>query len=286
MAFAGFLLLLSNAAGISSHCIFLLGGEINVKIVFLIMSIIATLWVRKPIFECSSIISGTGTKIRITVGNIFNQRGDIVIPVDSSFNTRVDEKIISKGSIHGQFIEKYFSINIEVLNAILKEELGRKPERLLRKRVSKNNGNTDVYSIGTSVILDDVDTDRDFILCAMADLNEHDIARTCPNRIYDSCTSIFELYQAERTKCNRLNMPLVGTNFGRTFENNRMECILIIICSFLKERKFTEGCNELNIVIYDKDYYQSELNIYNLKYVIDIICSNPKFIYTLYNLHR
>ena len=49
-----------------------------------------------------------GTTVHIVTGDIFEQKGLKVIPFNEYFDTQVDDRIISKRSLNGQYIEKIF----------------------------------------------------------------------------------------------------------------------------------------------------------------------------------
>ena len=47
-------------------------------------------------------------KINIFYGDLFEQKGNIIIPVNEYFDTIVDDKIIAEKTLHGQFVKKIF----------------------------------------------------------------------------------------------------------------------------------------------------------------------------------
>lgn len=281
-ALTGFFWIVTSFYNLETVLFCVFAKPVTIKGVCICVSVLLTLIARRPLISCASKISGTDTKIRITVGDIFKCQGDVVIPVDTAFNVEVNEKIISERSLHGQFINNFFENNVEELDNIISQQLAHKT--IVGQRESQNNGKLPIYDIGTSVIWHNSQKKQKFILCAMATMNASDIAKAHPSDVYKACQKVYSLYNFEITKTAQLNVPLMGTGFGRGFEA-RISCILTIICSFLENSSFSNGCNELNIVIFEKDYYSSGLNIYSLRHLLEALCSNPKIAFTLCNLH-
>lgn len=75
-------------------------------------------------------------QLQVTVkeGDVLKERGIIVIPVNNYFDTIVDDVIISKKSVHGQFVLQYLAENPDVkqLNKLISDDL---------KKISSFNSN-------------------------------------------------------------------------------------------------------------------------------------------------
>lgn len=66
-------------------------------------------------------------QLQVTVkeGDVLKERGIIVIPVNNYFDTIVDDVIISKKSVHGQFVLQYLAENpdVKLLNKLISDDL-------------------------------------------------------------------------------------------------------------------------------------------------------------------
>lgn len=71
--------------------------------------------------NCNSIeIMAGKSMIVVEYGDIFEYEDPVVIPVNRSFDTSVNEQIVSEKSLHGQFINRYFSEDL----SNLEEQIG------------------------------------------------------------------------------------------------------------------------------------------------------------------
>ena len=78
-----------------------------------------------------------GTTVHIVTGDIFEQKGLKVIPFNEYFDTQVDDRIISKRSLNGQYIEKIFPNTIK-LNQLIQENKDLNiDENVLKKSINR-----------------------------------------------------------------------------------------------------------------------------------------------------
>lgn len=168
--------------------------------VFLISYIvIGFLYKRKVSFAMGS------TQVEILVGDIFRIPGYKVIGCDAHFDTRIDDIVISKTSLHGQFVR-----NISTPEK-LKDLILREADRL--GLVADEQG-LYRFPLGT-VLRYDSDTDgQTFLLLAMTELDEQ----------YKSCTNIPEYESMLMTMWGELDrlyakndlvIPLLGSGITR-----------------------------------------------------------------------
>ena len=164
-ALTGFFWIITSFCNLETVLFCVFAKPITIKGVCIGVSVILTLIARRPLMSCASQISGTDTKIRISVGDIFKCQGDVVIPVDTAFNVEVNERIISARSLHGQFINNFFKNNVENLENTISQQLAHKT--VIGQRESQNNGKLHIYDIGTAAVWDNSPEKQKFILCAM-----------------------------------------------------------------------------------------------------------------------
>ncbi len=81
--------------------------------------------------------------------DLFSEKGIIVIPVNEYFDTIVDDEIISKNTIHWQFINKYFLWDTRELDNKIKIELNNIES--IEKNNSRKKWKKNKYKLWTSI---------------------------------------------------------------------------------------------------------------------------------------
>ena len=146
-----------------------------------------------------------GMDVDIVVGDLFGTEGVKVIPFDEYFDIKVDDKVISKNSLNGIFVEKYADRN--ALKQVVEE---RQPSLL--KPFKAGDGRI-CYPLGT------VKDCEDFALLAFTHMDE--VNRACLHRgQYEECLlnmwdELDRMYAGRR-----IVLPLLGSGITR-FENGK-----------------------------------------------------------------
>ena len=94
-----------------------------------------------------------GSKVVVKTGDIFKQQGLKAIAFNEYFDTKVDDKIISKISLNGIFIEKYSNRTLDALDHLI-DTYQFDEEDLIDSDVVRL-GKSKKYKLGTICILDD-----------------------------------------------------------------------------------------------------------------------------------
>ena len=112
LAVVGFISTIMTIAGVSVNgcvqnvCVsFLIIVAMIMLIFFISYGIIGSIYGQAVSFDIRSM------PVEITVGDIFKSEGFKVIGCDTHFDTRVDDTIISKKSLHGQLVLQHGDIN-------------------------------------------------------------------------------------------------------------------------------------------------------------------------------
>lgn len=109
------------------------------------------------------------TLIYISCGDIFDASGWKIIGCDTHFDTRVDDIIISKKSLHGQL----------VLNHGKKEEIAAAVENEAKRLgLQKNNDGLYNFPLGTVIRYDSSVDNQTYLMLAMTELNTQYEAHT------------------------------------------------------------------------------------------------------------
>ena len=98
------------------------------------------------------------TFVELCFGDLFTYSGSKVIPVNEFFDSQLGEPV-SPGSVHGQFISRFFGAHPASLDALVDRGL----EDLTPTEVSRLAGHTKKYPIGTTAVIS-VNNEKKFLL--------------------------------------------------------------------------------------------------------------------------
>jgi hypothetical protein len=203
--------------------------------------------------------------IRILIGNIFNQSGDIVVPSNSTFDTTFQNDFISPNSIQGQLAKREYD-KVEYLDQEIERQLHDISPILTHTRTASKNKQ---YEIGTIIKLTHRSKFKSYWM-ALANVNEHGK----PDGKFENlqiCLESLWRYIGEKGHMTRLIMPVLGS--GKTGINeNRFTILKEIIFSFVafsKELKITE---ELVICVHPSDITNETINMYELIKYLNYQC--------------
>lgn len=231
-------------------------------------SIVLTLILRSPLRKVSDIIASNNTKIEICSGDIFDQKSGIVIPTNTTFDTKLNENIISPESVQGKFEDIYSEKTIENLVSIALSK-----KNIVGKRASKVEGNENIYDLGTTVHFKI--QNKQYFLLAMSSLNEYGISKTSKDDLKKSLDKFWDYLCQEAPFQDEINIPLLGTRSGRS-NLSYTEAIILIATSFIRRSHEHKLTNKLRIVIHHENYNEDDL--YDIQDYIKIICQSSKII--------
>lgn len=199
------------------------------------------------------------SEVEVYFGDIFEDTAELkAISFNEYFDTQVDDKIISKKSLHGQFIEKYYSGRVDVLNDIIDadEHLA---EMIAGENSNRSTGKKTKYNLGTVCMA------KDYLLVALSrfDMNNKAFLEMSD---YVSCMLTF-WNEVDRVYAGRtLSLPVLGSGITRfkNYENiSDQELLELIIWTFKLSRvKFTYP-SKVKIVVWKKK--SEKINLQKLK---------------------
>lgn len=187
------------------------------------------------------------TKINVKFGDIFSQRGIIVIGVNNYFDSEVDTPHVSSTSLHGILLRRYWHGNIndwctQISNSITKE-------KLLKKDARSSYKHKDQYAIGTTAF---VKAGELKVICvAQAETNDRLIAES--NDMF-LLTAVHSALGRGRECCNGepLNFPLLGSGLAR-LNLSHMEILNLILSGIIDEVRTQKVTGEINLILHWPD---------------------------------
>lgn len=220
--------------------------EIYYPIVFIILFIGAYvfLWIYVSFWKNIN-LNVESTKISIITGDIFNQPGLKAIPFNEYFDTQVDDKVISKKSLNGIFINTIVAPNLEKLDNHIKEYDFR-DENVLEKNTRRIAGKEQKYRIGTVCVY------KDYLLTAFSKFNEKNQAYlTMPEYLEFLIKFWDEINVVYAQEC--VSVPIFGSGITRIKEHKNItdeDLLKIMLWTFrVSETRFKYPA-KLTIVIH------------------------------------
>lgn len=196
------------------------------------------------IFKKSITLSVGGNIVEISHGDIFESSGLRVIGCDANFNTKVDDIVISKKSLHGKLILEH-GIENDIIQAIQNEA-----KRLSLKKTDE--GKYD-FPLGSIIPYESATDGQIYLLLSMTKLDSSYKAHTDLST-YES--TLIEMWkQIDRIYSGRdIVLPLLGDgitrfNDGPVVSSELLRCML---CTLYVSRIVFKA--KLNILLYNTDF--------------------------------
>lgn len=207
--------------------------------VFVIIFISIYIFIGK-VFENSISFVVRQTPITICCGDIFELPGWKVIGCDTHFDTRVDDIVISKRSLHGQL----------VLNHGKKEEIETAVDaEAKRLGLQKNSNGLYDFPLGTIIRYDSGVDNHTYLMLAMTELNENYEAHTNMAKfelmLMRMWAEIDRVYAS-----NKVVIPVLGTGISR-FDDGPKDKDALLRCMLCTLNSSGISLNsEISVVIY------------------------------------
>lgn len=180
-------------------------ARIGVVFVFSIIICIVVYLVIGSIFKNSINMRIKQTPVLICCGDIFDTKGWKVIGCDTHFDTRVDDVVIAKKSLHGQLVLEHGN----------KEEIVSLIETAA-KRLNIPEGKDGLYDfpLGTIIRYDSSTDDQTYLMLAMTKLDENFEAHTSMAEYEQTLMKMWK--EIDRVYAmNDIVVPLLGAGIPR-----------------------------------------------------------------------
>lgn len=180
-------------------------------------------------------------QVRVKQGDLFKQKGVIVIPVNDYFDTHVGDGIIDPKSVHGQFINNLFSNRVTELDAKISKSLA--TQGVQGMSVSPRvNGKNIKYPLG--VCADVMDGGNRYVCVVTTEFDNDNIARLTRDKLPIVIKGLFEHLECV-CGSDSVSMPVIGAGNARL--NRSSERVLHFMIDYfdfsLSEIKVLGGVN-------------------------------------------
>mgnify|MGYP003177665410 FL=1 len=168
-------------------------------------------------------------QLQVTVkeGDVLKERGIIVIPVNNYFDTIVDDVIISKKSVHGQFVLQYLVENPDVkqLNKLISDDLKKRYHR--STPTNRTVGNTASWALGCCA---DIEWKGNiYVLFAFTNFDNENHASIHPAQVPNVLSKLTK-HLSEIATDKPIYMPLFGTGLSRLGKSHKRTLLFLLDC--------------------------------------------------------
>lgn len=196
--------------------------------------------------------ANTDLTVIVEYCDIFEQEGAIIIPVCDTFDNDISNGLVNPRSLHGQFIEKYYSGNVSALNSEIARTLSSVKSTPLQMDPNLK-GNTNRYDIGAVCPIKT--NNKYFYLSALTYMKDTGNVEMLPQYIYDFLSKVWNFIPNHGEYHDVVNIPVIGTGLNRLPANYTNQFIVQeIVNSFFVTSKVQTFCKTLRICLYQKNY--------------------------------
>ena len=176
-----------------------------IVLVALIVSFIVVYIIIGQVYKDSVEITVRNTAVSIGSGNIFEAPGWRVIGCDTHFDTRVDDIVISKSSLHGQLVLNHGTA--EEIRYVVEQEAK-------RQGLMPNIDNLYTFPLGTIIPYHSSVDNETYLMLAMTELNDQFEAHTNMSQYEQMLMKMWQEIDRVYAK-NNLALPVLGSGITR-----------------------------------------------------------------------
>ncbi|MGW4963207.1 macro domain-containing protein [Nonomuraea sp. NPDC004186] len=196
-----------------------------------------------------------GTTIIVTVGDLFDQEGHLVIGTTDTFDTDT-HSIIAKQSIQAQLLEREYRGDAARLDADLERALRPAVPLRVEERRDRPQGKLVRYPIGTVATIGI--RGRRYFCTAYSTLNNDNYGRSSIDDLWKCLSATWEAVRRHGER-QSISVPVIGAGLARIGNISRTDLIRLIIISYLANSRESVVADRLRVVIHPA--HAEELNL-------------------------
>lgn len=184
--------------------------------------------------------------ITIKSGDIFKEDAWRVIPVDTRFETTVDDVVISKKSLHGQLVLEHG--DPDSINAVVKKEAD-------RRGISPDEDNKYIFPLGTAIPYHG--KDGRYIMVALTELNPDLESHTKMAEYENTLMQIWREINRVYAKYD-FALPILGSGITRfdDAQNDPENLLRCMLCTLNTSKTYFKS--NISIVLYQSKNNQKQ----------------------------
>lgn len=250
---------------------------------YIIAAVLLALIRHSSFTNYSKKIKGTDIKIGVKVGDIFQFKGGIIVPSNTTFIN--DTEIIGDKSIQAQIVRKCnsgeFSSEISVEDQLSHQLMGNNQlsdARTSTEPIELNGREYDQYEYGTlvPVTLNTAKATKNFYYLSMSKINNPKIPVTSDLDLSESIDKMWKNAN-DFVSDSSLASPVIATGAAKFFEIPAEVIARYILKSFANYACSKNArINDFTLIINPNDYLEDKYNLEELHNFIDYLCKFPK----------
>lgn len=221
------------------------------------LSVAYVVFSRRPLTRFQVKVPGRDVRVEVKIGNLFEEKADVVVSSNTTFDTDMSIGLISPESLQGQFALKFLRGNTS--------EIDRQLALGLAQVVGSNRagapGKSVEYPMGTVAKVETHGKTAYFV--AMSRLNDHGNASSTMRDIEDALNGLWA-FIANRGELRDVAMPVVGTGRGR-LDIPRKKMVERIAQSFADASAGRIFAGRLVLLIRPEDAENFNVNLYEIR---------------------
>lgn len=208
--------------------------------------------------------ANTNLSIIVEFCDIFEQKGAVVIPVSDTFDSDISNGLVNPGTIHGQFIRKYYENNHSALDHEIDRVLGRCGKIPIVDTTLPGKKNR--YGIGSTAAIRT--GEKYFYLTALTAMRNTGNVEMQPQYINDFLSGLWSFIPLHGEYHDVVNVPVIGTGLNRLPANYTNGYILKeIVHSFFIASKQQTFCKTLKVCLHPQSY-----SLYDFEKIDVLLC--------------
>ena len=182
------------------------------------------------------------TKILVTFGNLFDQEGWMAIAVNDFFDCIVDDDLVSRNSLHGEVITRYWRGDGNTWKDQIYSDLHDNEFEL----IDRTKGNVKRYRTGTTARANSGNSHFLFVALGKTNIDDNVTQSTAESLI----VAVRQMLVRARSVCanQRLNVPLFGSGLSRVGIKSSV-LVDLILTAIIEETKMSKITDTIVLVL-------------------------------------
>jgi hypothetical protein len=223
----------------------------------ILISLIFAIILRFPKRSVSKQLPAPNSTIEIKIGDLFGEKGHLVVGVNDVFDTELGE-VIAPSSVQGQFLSILYSNDQSRLDTDIEKALENHQSQR-KEDTGKTRGKRWRYPIGTTLALGT--HEKRYFLTAYGYMGNDLKIQSNADYIWLSLSSLWEQVRLKGHGM-QVSIPIIGSTLART-NLPRLTLAKLIITSFVIASKQEFITQKLTLIISPKDI--DFINLYDLE---------------------
>lgn len=202
--------------------------RIAIFIAVYLLGCVVICWVLGVLYKKSIKLQIRGMEVSICYGDIFSCKELKVIGCDTHFDSRIDDVVIAKNSLHGQLFLRYGVVKD------IKKAIRREAERL---NLPKNDSNLYDFPLGTIIRYDNNSDSSSYLMLALTKLDKD--FKACSDIVTFESTLMKMWQEIDRVYANHdIAIPLLGSGITRfsDVKKDRETLLRCMLCTLNNSR--------------------------------------------------